>query len=246
MFFYWGGEKLSFLRYMTIYSFCKLNPDWEAILYVPKNINNRITWNTGEQEGAYNGEDYFDKLKDLPVIIKELNDEFSIPDTHEVRKSDILRYYLIYNYGGMWSDMDIVYTKPMDLPLDSDIVCQHPVHNYYSIGLIGGNKGSTIYKYLIDSVSSVNGNGYQDYGNILWRSIDNSNTYNLPMSKVYAYDSTMIPKIYEDNKLPEDAIGCHWYAGNSLSKEWENKLNTETFINYNNLISNAIGETYDR
>ena len=37
IFFYWGGSDMSWMRYMTLYSFRKMNPDWEVILYVSDN-----------------------------------------------------------------------------------------------------------------------------------------------------------------------------------------------------------------
>ena len=37
--FYWGNEILPFLRYITIYSFSILNPDWEIKLYLPTKIS---------------------------------------------------------------------------------------------------------------------------------------------------------------------------------------------------------------
>jgi hypothetical protein len=30
---YWGGDSMSYLRYLTLASFRKLNPDWKIFLY---------------------------------------------------------------------------------------------------------------------------------------------------------------------------------------------------------------------
>ena len=32
---YWGGGKLVYLRYLTIKTFMRLNPDWQIILWYP-------------------------------------------------------------------------------------------------------------------------------------------------------------------------------------------------------------------
>ncbi len=46
---YCGGNNLSWLRYMTIISFKKYNPEWTVNLYVPKKpFKGKITWNTKE------------------------------------------------------------------------------------------------------------------------------------------------------------------------------------------------------
>jgi len=54
MFFYWSGNDLSWMRYMTLYSFRKMNPNWEIILYLSDNVNKIKTWNSGEEQDFLN------------------------------------------------------------------------------------------------------------------------------------------------------------------------------------------------
>ena len=57
--FYWGNEKLSYLRYMSVYSFRKLNPDWKIKIHVPGALSMIApTWGSNEQKnaGIENGE----------------------------------------------------------------------------------------------------------------------------------------------------------------------------------------------
>jgi len=117
--FYWGSSKMSFLRYMTLYSFKKMNPDWSAVLYVPKELQESSTWNDKfhrcDVEDYDNMEDYFEKVKELPVKIVEVDfgKIFGEHKVSEVHKSDYFRWYLLHHYGGMWSDMDVLFTKSM-------------------------------------------------------------------------------------------------------------------------------------
>lgn len=48
--FFWGGGPLSWLRYMTFWSFRKLHPDWEMRLYLRPVAHNQATWHTGEPQ----------------------------------------------------------------------------------------------------------------------------------------------------------------------------------------------------
>ena len=51
---YWGGSSLPKLRYLTIESFAKYNPDWEVRVYVPATPVEGHSWSTFEQK--YDGE----------------------------------------------------------------------------------------------------------------------------------------------------------------------------------------------
>lgn len=246
---YWGAEKLSYLRYLTIISFMKYNPDWEVRLYTPiKLFKGNNTWATGEQIGKYIGKDYMNELpiKPIKVDMESIGMSNDIPEVH---KSDILRYFLLLSYGGVWSDMDIIYTKPLIISSDIEhIVCKHPTQHYFSIGLIGSIKGSKMFKALLDKAYiTATDTDYQVYGNQIWNGLKIiPKTWNIPMNLVYYLDSTMTPKIFEDNvKLPKESIGLHWYAGSPISSKWENRLTPDNYMDYDNTICNTIKQVMD-
>jgi len=117
--FYWGSDNMSFLRYMTLHSFKKMNPDWSAVLYVPKDLQEGSTWNDKfhrcDVEDYENLEDYYELAKKLPIKIVEVDFAkiFGDHKVSEVHKSDYFRWYLLHHYGGMWSDMDVLFIKSM-------------------------------------------------------------------------------------------------------------------------------------
>lgn len=117
--FYWGSNNMSFLRYLSLYSFKKLNPDWSIKLYVPKTVNNTLFWRDTIHKcdlSDYNGNtDYTDKISTLPIQVIEVDFSkmFKGKEISEVHKSDFLRWYLLYHKGGVWCDMDILFTKSM-------------------------------------------------------------------------------------------------------------------------------------
>ena len=54
--FYWGNDTLSFLRYLSIYTFSKFNPDWRIQFYYPaQKYHGARTWGTPEHTGRFHG-----------------------------------------------------------------------------------------------------------------------------------------------------------------------------------------------
>lgn len=119
LYLYWGRNKpLSFMRFMTVCSFVKLNPDWEIKVYYPLVSCDEIPWKSdAHKESYYNGRDYFEDLASLgnvDLVQFNFNDIGFSNQIPEVFKSDILRLYLLSQYGGVWSDFDILYFRPIE------------------------------------------------------------------------------------------------------------------------------------
>src|SRR5690348_15696440 len=116
MHMYWNGSPMSFLQYLTIASFKKHNPKWKVWLWMPKVPNlTPPEWKSGEQADPYMGKDYLEKAKaESEVKIIDFS-TLGIPDElPETQKSDFFRWYLLYEYGGAWSDSDVLYIRSMD------------------------------------------------------------------------------------------------------------------------------------
>ena len=65
-------------------------------------------------------------------------------------KADILRYEIVYRYGGIYSDVDVVFMKPFDDNFNTSFVSH--IDGYYNIcnGCFGFNKGSKFLKFVLD------------------------------------------------------------------------------------------------
>ncbi len=121
--FYWGSSKMSYLRYLTIFTFKKHNPDWSIHLYIPKSVSKEITWKTKGNDNhhkidnlEYNGDDYFFKLLDdvaLKLIKVDFSKTFLTKNAPEPHKSDLLTWQVLSSKGGLWCDMDILFYEPM-------------------------------------------------------------------------------------------------------------------------------------
>jgi len=183
--FYWGAPKMSFLRYMTIYSFKKFNPDWSVHLYVPKNVSLNLDWRSDGNDNHhssdtinYSDKDYYNKLLEdvaVKVIKVDFSNTFIGKDAPEAHKSDLLTWKILSTNGGIWCDMDIIFVNSLNL---SDINNYNKVDtilcfdqskeralNCVPIGFLGAsNKNIFFKKILVESMSIYNKNSYQSIG----------------------------------------------------------------------------------
>lgn len=265
-YFYLGYEKLSWLRYLTIYSFIKQNPDWKVVVCrsldtIYKGPN---TWNTPEQTEKYNGKCYWSELKKyFPKTISYTHIDFKglgfENDMPEVYKADIWRNYAINFFGGYVLATDVLWKKPLEVLDEYDtVVCYNTEKSYYSLGIIGGEQGNSFYGSLFEKCKNKYNYGgyntsYQSFGSELinGKSLDDlkdmfpdCNFFNHPFNWLYEFDSTRIPEIYSDSKLKlcPEAIGLHWYGGHKTSGTFENLLTPENYKDFPNLLTTLISE----
>ena len=105
-YFYWGDlNTLPWVRFLTLETFRYHNPDWKMSLY------------TSKYSTKYKKE--FSKLNvevGTTNVEEIANYDLSMFSNHiqDVCRSDFLRWYLLYEYGGLWSDMDIIYINSMN------------------------------------------------------------------------------------------------------------------------------------
>jgi len=244
--FYWAGKKLSFLQMMSVYSFWQLNPDWEIRVHSCVDTNNKITWETKEQEYPDNYEDFSVKLGEIPVKFKyhDIKDYGLSNDLTEIHKSDILRLQFLSRKGGLYCDMDILFIKPIEY-----MECNTPenrdkdtfvsiCHYGHSIGFLMSSKQNEYYKDLYNKAYKVATDniklGYQQVGapliNTYYREIHTipGNVCNISMNTVYPYDANHISNMFIGNdlsKITEHTIGVHWYAGHQLAGRYLNDTN---------------------
>lgn len=247
--FYWGADTLPLLRFATLWSFREYNPDWQIILYQPLRLTKEKTWRTAEQkDGFEEGQDWSHKLDEIRVTRKIVTmKDFRFTDTaSEVTKSDLLRWHLLAEQGGLWSDMDILYVKPISAfltqPESDTYVCHtnppsrgrrgaHRYH-YHSIGFLLSSGNNPFYRRLSQvAVDHYCPRDYQSLGSLLIGSYYpperiSKAVVNIPMEVVYPYDSLHIPAIFGESTeaLPQESIGLHWYGGHRLSSEFQRQL----------------------
>jgi hypothetical protein len=253
MHFYWDKSTLCYLQYMTIISFNKFNPDWRIIIHEGNSRCGAITWNTGEQTIKYSGEDWYYKLKELDYVEFRVVDFESIgfrEDVSEIFKSDYLRWYLLSTIGGGWSDMDILFTKPLtelNIGDANTVICfRGDVH---IIGFFLSKSNNEYFKKILDEINyDFDLSDYQSLGSVLFNKVHPSDTTdcidvkikNISMDCLYSYRDYDIPIIFQGidlTKLMDETIGVHWYNGSRVSKFFNNNYDPNT-----QNISNTITE----
>ncbi len=117
----------------------KKNPNWEHVLW--KNNN----------------------LPTLPENIQVLFDQFEKQKDY-AHQADILRIYLVKEYGGLYMDVDFKCSNGFDgsnFEKYDGLFCYHGGNDYtMPNGIFGSSKNSDIINYLTDLVNIKNGGWY--------------------------------------------------------------------------------------
>lgn len=240
LFLYWGGRRLSWLRYLTVVSFKKHNPDWEIRVFRPTHPTIGTRWTTDEQRVKYEGKDWLEELPTEPIDMKDLGFD---NDMAEVHKSDIFRLWALREYGGVYSDFDILYTKSLP-EVKERWFCFHP-DGHYAVGLLAAKQGDDTCNWLLESVKlRTDRDKYQSFGSSLWGAMLDGAIpagRNIPKNLVYSVDWQDAEELFTENKkLPKEAVGIHWYGGSVAAGHWENLITPETYQGYGSTITNII------
>lgn len=250
--FYWGNKILPFLRYMTLYSFRRYNPEWIMNLYYPKELQVERSWTSPEHGVELEGKDYSSRLENLDINQIPFDmEEFGLSNLiSEVKKSDLLRWHLLSTQPGLWSDMDIVFIKPVPR-LDNTI----SLHNHtWNIGFLSSNSLAKPFFSCVynKSLTLIHMSNYQSIGSSMLKSMFGGNFncvrlmfpqadfHNLPENVVYPMKFSESHLIFEDVKLErieEATIGVHWFAGEPLSGKYQNLMDDQTYTEYKNTMA---------
>lgn len=270
--FYWGGN-LPFLRYVSVYSFVKHNPDWKVKIHIPEITGNiSPTWNTNEQSGSVrrSSTDSMNMLKELDVeFISHNFENYDLRnDMHEVHKSDFVRWMLLSTEGGVWSDFDIIYHKPMHLNPDNKPqnsnkdtgFCRYKTGDNWgdgshAIGYLMSSPNNAYYRNLFQlSKRNFRANSYQVIGasllNRKFASLKKSSKSCdlLGINPDSVYSLTNIPKfLSEDVSIDDykDAIGFHWYGGSPDISKYENSVNKLNYKKFNHFLGKLVQRTLE-
>lgn len=136
--FFWANEKMSWLRYMSIWTAKKFNPDWEVRLYLHSREESYAIGDSPWRQDVvqdffnYEGENFLGKLRDIDVEIinwqpkyftKTLNGiseaarlkEPLVPEgSTPSHRSNYFKWYLMATEGGVYADNDILFVRSMD------------------------------------------------------------------------------------------------------------------------------------
>ena len=222
---------------------------WECIIHTnAEGVESfNIPWRTGEQSKEYKGKNYFSKLQDLDVTVREF--DFATigvsPRMHPVQKSDLLRWHLLSTEGGGWSDADILYTRPlsilesqMKVDMDCCVCITDSPSRHHVIGFYLASENN---EFFADVMAKAYQPGYQDYqmfGNVLlgkyYPTMESIRTKfpdlmveNLNREALYSYqwfETPVLFKGFAKKHRQEHIIGVHWYNGSEDSRDFINNF----------------------
>jgi len=243
---YWDGTPMSKLQTFTVTSFCRLNPDWKVIVHLDKlryRGNNKYI-------PSYVREDYFHIVKDnKQVNIDEVNlSDYGVSgDLHPILRSDILRYHWLYNEGGVWSDFDVIWLKPIHYlstiaGTDSFGVtlCMYDgKKKHHNVSVLVSSKGHEFYRYAIYLCNEIKNKitenpDHQEFGNSIFNKAfpkpeDALSKFpdmiNLKYETFFPYSIFNMDALYLSTDLTyitDSVIGVHWFNGHKYSKDYVN------------------------
>lgn len=255
--FYWGDadEHLPMTRYFSVLSFSRKNPNWEIWFHMPEfPSKTQPTWKTQEQKASItkkaNGLSLLEKIPNLRIIKHNFKEYGFENDVHEVFKSDFIRWKLLYDCGGLWSDSDIVYLAPMEhshFNISNNTAANEVMHycpktRAFTIGFMLSCDKSILAKKIFDStVEFFNKEQYQSIGSSLlnnrYSNFDNlqkefPSAININSDLVYPINCYGIKKLLDkkDIQLSKNTIGCHWFGGHPDIRTFEYSIEEENDI----------------
>jgi len=173
-YFFWQGEQMSWLRYMTLRSFVYHNPDWKAVLYLSGGANYTKTWTSPEEQEDYHEteyENYLPRVFDLDVEIISYNSE----SYHPAQNSDVACWDILSKNSGIFFDMDIVFIKSINNFWETVRNCDSilDITRYYGgnsyvvvprVGLLASSGDNALFKDIHEFCKESHGNDYQSFG----------------------------------------------------------------------------------
>lgn len=175
VFFFWGNDTLSWMRFLTLRSFRILNPDWEMTLYTAKCTGNKKTWSEKAAQDffAYEGKNYFYKVRDLNIEVRDWK-MTGLQVEGASHLSNFLKWHKLNAHGGIYSDMDILWVRPFDALYrqmqDFDAaICST---QFFSIGLLGSSINNVMFEDFYN-------NARKNYTPKRYQCVGVENIYNL-------------------------------------------------------------------
>ena len=243
---------MSRLQAITVESFHKLNPDWNINIYMPtKRYDGNMRFNFIPD---YIGPDHFHTIRDKDYVnVTTINlDDYDIrQDLHDILRSDIFRYHILYQVGGVWSDFDVIWLKPMEhfnnieyhgnTPIDEVSAVVSFINGTgggHSIGILIHSKGDPYVESLIRLTKEVKPPfSHEVFGGVMLNinyptleSIPYKGVIGAKFETYYPFSihppNATIKNLYNSNDmscLNDNNIMClHWYNGHFMSKDYVN------------------------
>jgi len=244
----WDKSPMAYLQVLTVISFHRLNPDWRIIIWIPKQDVSDLGSNTYVPD--YTGPDYFGMITSMDyveIIEVDLNDYGIRTDVHFILCSDQLRLRMLYSMGGVYTDFDVIWIRPMESLAGMDCIgnpedfeasiCYHEdTRGWSNIAILIAEKESLYILELIEAQKKIKPPySHQIYGTDLIDSLYPTfekveakypRILGVRYKTFYPYDINNLRMLYKEDKLDmilNDNVLClHWFNGHARSKKYIN------------------------
>ena len=274
-FFFWGSQPMSWLRFMSIWSFKTLNPDWKVQLYVSDSTVDTRYWITPNHQDfhTYKGTDYKSCLENTGVeIIPWEFEKREIGFIGPSHQSNFFKWDQLAGEGGLFSDLDILYIKPIDewynRYKDCEIVV--PYCGYFLIGFMASSPNNKFFRKVHNAAyGSYNSDYYQSAGVVAFyaaleefgdengvidcskakRKLDSLFSYKeygeFDHQLIYPWTHENLVNYFLDRDLHRsNCIGLHWYGGGSISQAMNNLLTFDNWRTHRCVLTNQIEKLF--
>jgi len=260
---FWIG-RMSWMRWLSLDTFVRLNPDWEVHLYTaPIEMLLEKHWEgTPDDDNSYTGRDYWDSLPPSVQVRA-----FAPPcRMGAAQMCDLFQWNALAVGGGVYADLDILWLKPLDSVFagvaDHDAVfCLE--RGMFAIGLVASAPECPLFMQVVDYAAIQPNTDYQHYGSSLFYRF--TGLYNpganpgdeifkrlkfryqdlriaeIPDRTVYPFDWRETGKIFvESFPVPKGATGLHWFGGCPRSDEFNNRITEGAWQDHDNTFTNCL------
>ncbi len=232
--FVWSsGVPLSYLRYLTYKTFIRHNPDWSIMFHIVDGCKLSKSWTGREKlefESDVKHDDYIKSIDKAHILYHQ-----SVGGIAPNYASDLVRWEVLYRYGGYYFDLDQLFIKPFDGLCDYDIVWGGSEINYS--GVIGSFRRCPVMRTMYNNVMAKLNAGVTTYcgaGNWLWDHFVSDNpgmfgylAYCTPMSYFYPVSRSENMIRYYKGERPDlsNSYAIHWFGGHPDSQAFNSLPN---------------------
>jgi hypothetical protein len=250
---------MSWLRWLTLYSLRKYNPDYKIVLLEPPDYSHKRKWTTNERaDETTEGLDYRNRLGELGIERQTWHPPFT--DIGKAQCSDLCEWERLATVGGFYSDLDILWVRPLDELRSRYKLCNAAFcleNGALAIGFFAASPNNPVFQGVYEAaIKRGNVKDYQGFGtSSLYtyagvfhrrsrisakglRAITeiknlhpNLHIEVLPDQTVYPFDWTQIDSIfYGHHDLHPDSYGLHWFGGSKQAQDIGPKLTEEDWL----------------
>jgi len=256
--FFWSGDSMTFMRYMTLYSLRKLNPDFRIVLWSPCYPCQGKTWVSSEvDDEGYCGENYLSKIGSLKIERRVWSPMFE--RLSHSQASDLFQWQLLSTIGGLYCDMDVLWLKPLESVNKqfwaSDVLyCSENNGQMFAIGFFGASPRCKMVQDIYSSaIRNYEPERYESAGiSAVYRSTSGGNSApavidhyrrkypgmsisRFPDVFIYPFDCHNYPRIFTDSvNVSDKCLGIHWFGGGPISQKWNQLLTDKNYKDYDN------------